>query len=128
VIQVTRHQKKWIFVLFICAVIYLLFHKVRLFLPLGFIRDSLPSILVIPVMLSVIELTPSIRFHSLTSRIAITFLSTVCVAIWFECVVPIFYLISVPDIGDVIGIFLGWVLYMVICCEQHFRKNYSGNV
>jgi hypothetical protein len=128
VIQVTRHQKKWLLILFLCGVTYLLFHKIRFFLPVGFIKNSLPSVLVIPVMLSVVELTPSIRFHTLGSKMAITFFSTIGVAIWFEGVVPIFYLISIPDIGDVLGIFLGWIVYMLISYEQHFNKNYSGNV
>lgn len=105
-------MKKWLILLGISLGIYLLFHEIRNLLPIGVFRDSLPSVLVAPVMFSVIELTSSIKFHSHRSKLIITFLATNFIAIWFEVVVPLFYPVSVMDVNDVLGIFLGWILYI----------------
>jgi len=106
--------KKWLILLGISLGIYILFHEIRNMLPIGFFRDSLPSVLVAPVMFSVIELTPSIKFHNHRSKLIITFLATNVIALWFEVVVPLFYPVSVMDISDVFGIFLGWILYITV--------------
>ena len=90
----------------------MLFHKTRNMIPISFIKDSLPSILVIPVMLGVTELFPSIRFHSVRNKILITFTATIFIALWFEYIVPLFYSPSTPDIGDAVGIFIGWIFYI----------------
>ena len=107
-------MKKWLIVLGISLGTYSLFHEIRNLLPNGFLRDSLPSLLVAPVMFSVIELTASIKFHSHRSKLIITFFATIVISIWFELIVPLFYPISVSDFSDVLGIFIGWILYMTI--------------
>ena len=117
------HQKKWLIVLLVCGLIYFLFHEIRHLIPIEFIRNSLPSILVAPVMFGVTELTDSIKFHSFSLKIVITLLATALIAFWFEGVVPGFYQISVRDIDDVLGIFLGWFFYIGISYWENFSCN-----
>jgi len=46
-----------------CVAAYVSFHLVRQRLPSGFVRFTTPSVLVVPLALSVIDRTPGIRFH-----------------------------------------------------------------
>jgi len=104
---------------------YFLFHRVRSIIPISFIKDSFPSILVAPVMFGVTELADSIKFHRFSLKIIITFFSTTIIALWFEGLVPSFYQASVRDIGDVFGIFLGWFFYIGISWLEEFSNNWN---
>lgn len=121
----SAHQKRWLLVLLVCALMYFLFHRVRSIIPISFIKDSFPSILVAPVMFGVTELADSIKFHRFSLKIIITFFSTTIIALWFEGLVPSFYQASVRDIGDVFGIFLGWFFYIGISWLEEFSNNWN---
>ena len=106
----TRRAK--IGMLAVCLITYLVFHRVRLLMPEGFLRSSLPSMLVMPVMLGVTDLFRSIRFHSWGKKATITLAATVAAVFWFEWAVPGFYPRSTADRGDMAAMLLGWLLYL----------------
>ena len=110
----SRAQWAKIVLLAVCLLVYVAFHWVRLALPEGFWRSSLPSLLVMPVMLAVTDLFPSIRFHTWRHKVAITFVVTLAATLWFELAVPAFYSRSTSDPADAAAMLLGWLLYLAI--------------
>jgi hypothetical protein len=101
-----------ILMLALCLLVYLSFHRVRLLLPDGFIRSSLPSVLLMPVMFGVTDLFSSIRYHSFSWKVLITLAATIFFTIWFEWVVPEFASRSTSDLADVAAMFIGWLFYI----------------
>lgn len=107
------HPRRFkILMLVLCLLIYVLFHRARIWLPDGFVRSSLPSVLLMPVMLGVTDLFPSIRFHSFIWKVLITLAATIFATIWFEWVVPEFASRSTSDLADAAAMFIGWLLYI----------------
>ena len=99
---------------YVCG--YVLFHGVRGALSPGWFRDAFPSVLVTPVMFSVVDLVPGIRFYKLRTKILVFTCTTAVAAAWFEGMVPTFYSRAVGDVGDVAGMFVGLGVWLV----QHF--------
>jgi Na+-translocating ferredoxin:NAD+ oxidoreductase RnfD subunit len=104
-----------------CLLAYLGFHSVRFLLPDGFIRSSLPSALLMPVMLGVTDLFESIRYYSFGWKVLITLAATIFATIWFEWIVPEFATRSTSDLADVAAMFIGWLFYICFDLAQAKR-------
>jgi hypothetical protein len=111
-IGVVRVRCIKIFIIFICLLSYVSFHHLRLTISVVFVRNCLPSLLVIPLMFAITDCVDGIRFHSWWNKLVITFAATICAALWFECIVPRFYARSTFDLGDIFAMLLGWLVYL----------------
>jgi hypothetical protein len=124
--HLSREQWAKIILLAVCLLVYVAFHWVRLALPEGFWRSSLPSMLVMPVMLAVTDLFPSIRFHTWLNKVAITLAVTLAATLWFEFTVPAFYSRSTSDTADAAAMLLGWLLYLAVDRAGYAIKRLLG--
>lgn len=107
----------------LCGAAYFAFHAVRDQLPGGFLKDSLPSLLTPLAMFSVIELMPSIRFHTRRTKYVVLAATTVIAAIWLEAVVPRITQRASGDVSDAIAMGVGFVLFCVYDLAFGRRSN-----
>ncbi len=89
----------------------MVFHAIREQLPSGFLSDSLPSLLTPLAMFSVIELMPSIRFHTHRMKYAVLAVTTLVAGIWLEAVVPQWTPRASGDVGDAVAMGVGFILF-----------------
>ena len=114
----TVSEWRWLLIIAFVLVAYLWFHGNRSSIGNELVRGSFPSFLVPILMLGVTELDSSIVYHSVTKKLIITLIASLGMAIWFEGLVPLFWLGSTASFRDVSAILLGWLTYTLLWVVQ----------
>ena len=115
-------KSRWSLIIAFVLVAYLWFHGNRSSIENELVRGSFPSFLVPILMLGVTELDSSIVYHSVTKKLIITLIASLGMAIWFEGLVPLFWLGSTASFCDIFAILLGWMTYTLLWVVQRYME------
>lgn len=99
----------------LCLFLYCMFRIARVYLPIGPLKASIPSLLFIPVTLPLVDMLMLLSGDDCkwSERTGVVLFSTIVGCLVAEGISPMFVQTSTGDWRDVVAIVLGGLLYYV---------------